>query len=260
VKAAVLEAERQLAYATSRTRARRRRGAARGEGERGVRLGRPPLPSRAPNVSDVLGHEAAGIVSATGRASTRPPRATCRAHPAGAMPRLRPVSRRTFSACATYSFIGSRRDGAFAQLVGASCKQSAARSGRPAVRGRRTDRAIDGRATHAGPGSLPVRGHAVVFGAGSIGLMLVQWLRIVARLILATDLVAGSRGGPGAGRASHPGPPTTTSPRRSCGSPVGRGPGPGGNRLARPCQTMRSRARAARSCSAATSLSTRACP
>ena len=35
---------------------------------------------------------------------------------------------------------------------------------------------------------------AVVFGAGSIGLMLVQWLRILgARVIVVTDLVAGNR-------------------------------------------------------------------
>jgi L-iditol 2-dehydrogenase len=143
----------------------------------------------------ILGHEAAGVVSAVGprvdrtligrRAGLVPlvPCHTCAQCRAG-----------RFSACATYSFIGSRREGAFAQRVALPASNllllpdevpfEAAALIEPSTVARHM---LD--LGHFRSGET-----AVVFGAGSIGLMLVQWLRILgARLIVATDLVAGNR-------------------------------------------------------------------
>jgi L-iditol 2-dehydrogenase len=143
----------------------------------------------------ILGHEAAGVVSAIGPGVDRSllgrhaaliplvPCHVCAQCRAG-----------RFSSCATYSFIGSRRDGAFARLVAVPASNlllvpdtlpfEAAALIEPSTVARHM---LDlGRFR---PGET-----AVVFGAGSIGLMLVQWLRIIgARLIVATDLVAANR-------------------------------------------------------------------
>jgi L-iditol 2-dehydrogenase len=143
----------------------------------------------------ILGHEAAGVVSALGpgvdpsllgrHAALVPlvPCHTCAQCRAG-----------RFSACATYSFIGSRRDGAFAQLVALPANNlllvpddlpfEAAALIEPSTVARHM---LDLGAFREGE-------TAVVLGAGSIGLMVVQWLRIAgARLIVATDLVAENR-------------------------------------------------------------------
>src|SRR4051794_36552233 len=119
MRAAVLEGERQLAYrevadpvpAEGEVLVEVRASAVCGSDIHRYVRGHRTYPM-------ILGHEAAGIVSAAG---------------AGADPGL--VGRHAavvplvpchvcaqcragrFSACATYSFIGSRRDGAFAQLV-----------------------------------------------------------------------------------------------------------------------------------------------
>ncbi len=195
MKAAVLEGERELAY-------REVPDAAPGDGE--VVL---EVHASAVCGSDIhrylrghrtypmiLGHEAAGIVSAIGpgvdagllgRHAAVVPLVPCHACAQCLAGR--------FSACPTYSFVGSRRDGAFAQLVALPASNlllvpddvpfEAAALIEPSTVARHM---LDlGRFT---PGDA-----AVVFGAGSIGLMLVQWLRILgARLIVATDLVAGN--------------------------------------------------------------------
>ena len=138
----------------------------------------------------ILGHEAAGIITAVGAAADPSlvgrhaalvpliPDHTCDQCLAG-----------RFSACRAYSFVGSRRPGAFAERV-----------------------AVPSRNVLPVPDELPFeqaaliepstvarhlldlggfsRGQtAVVLGAGSIGLMLVQWLRVLgASLIVATDV------------------------------------------------------------------------
>lgn len=140
----------------------------------------------------ILGHEAAGIVSAVGPGVDR---SLIGRH--GALVPLvpchvcEPCRAGRFSACVAYSFIGSRRDGAFAGLVAVPASnvllvpdevpfESAALIEPSTVARHMLDL---GRFTSGGT--------AVVFGAGSIGLMLVQWLRILgAQLIVATDLVA----------------------------------------------------------------------
>jgi len=142
----------------------------------------------------ILGHEAAGIVSAVGpgvdaglvgRHAALVPLVPCHACAQCLAGR--------FSACPTYSFVGSRRDGAFAQLVAVPAVNllvvpddlpfEAAALIEPSTVARHM---LD-------LGRFATGDAAVVFGAGSIGLMLVQWLRILgARLIVATDLVAGN--------------------------------------------------------------------
>ncbi|HSW41169.1 MAG TPA: galactitol-1-phosphate 5-dehydrogenase [Patescibacteria group bacterium] len=139
----------------------------------------------------ILGHEAAGVIVAAG---------------AGADPTL--VGRRAalvplvpchacaecligrYSACGGYSFIGSRRAGALAQHVALPARNvlllpddlpfEAAALIEPATVARHM---LD-------LGSFRAGQSAAVFGAGSIGLMLVQWLRILgAGPVIATDLV-----------------------------------------------------------------------
>ncbi|MGZ8515110.1 MAG: galactitol-1-phosphate 5-dehydrogenase [Candidatus Limnocylindrales bacterium] len=142
----------------------------------------------------ILGHEAAGVIRSVGedvepelvgrRAALIPlvPCHVCEQCRAG-----------RFSACVAYSFIGSRRDGAFAELVALPARnvllvpdtlafESAALIEPSTVARHMLDLG----------GFAPGRS-AVVFGAGSIGLMLVQWLRVLgASLIVATDIVPGN--------------------------------------------------------------------
>jgi L-iditol 2-dehydrogenase len=195
MKAAVLEGERRLAYrevpdpvpADGEVLLEVRASAVCGSDIHRYLRGHRTYPM-------ILGHEAAGVVTATGpgaderlvgRHAALIPLVPCHACAQCLAGR--------FSACPTYSFIGSRRDGAFAQLVALPARNvlpvpdglpfEAAALIEPSTVARHM---LDlGR---FGPGST-----AVVFGAGSIGLMLVQWLRILgARLIVATDLVPGN--------------------------------------------------------------------
>jgi len=139
----------------------------------------------------ILGHEAAGVIRSAGedvdpaligrRAALIPllPCHVCEQCRAG-----------RFSACVTYSFVGSRRDGAFAELVALPARnvlpvpdtlafESAALIEPSTVARHMLDL-----------GGFVAGGSAVVLGAGSIGLMLVQWLRVLgASLIVATDVV-----------------------------------------------------------------------
>ena len=196
MKAAVLEGERQLVYrdvqdpvsADGEVLLEIRASAVCGSDIHRYLRGHRTYPM-------ILGHEASGIVTAVGpgvesslvgrHAALVPlvPCHVCAQCRAG-----------RFSACVAYSFIGSRRDGAFAQLVALPATNlllvpddlpfEAAALIEPSTVARHM---LDlGRFQ---PGDA-----AVVFGAGSIGLMLVQWLRIAgARLIVATDLVTGNR-------------------------------------------------------------------
>lgn len=138
----------------------------------------------------ILGHEAAGIVTAVGpgvsgdmvgRRAALVPLVPCHACDECRAGR--------FSACGTYSFIGSRRDGAFAELVALPAANAlvvpddvafeAAALIEPATVARHL---LD-------LGGFAAGRTAIVLGAGSIGLMAVQWLRILgASLVIATDV------------------------------------------------------------------------
>jgi L-iditol 2-dehydrogenase len=139
----------------------------------------------------ILGHEAAGVIRAVGsevdpalvgrRAAVMPlvPCHTCEQCRAG-----------RFSACATYSFIGSRRPGALAELVvlpaanallvpDALPFESAALIEPSTIARHMLDL-----------GGFVAGSSAAVLGAGAIGLMLVQWLRVLGGApIVATDLI-----------------------------------------------------------------------
>jgi L-iditol 2-dehydrogenase len=138
----------------------------------------------------ILGHEAAGVIVGVGQgadpallgrhAALVPlvPDHTCEQCRAG-----------RFSACAAYSFVGSRRPGAYAEhvtvpaanvlLVPDDLPFEQAALIEPATVARHI---LDLGGFEAGQS-------AMVLGAGSIGLMLVQWLRILgARTIIATDV------------------------------------------------------------------------
>ena len=143
----------------------------------------------------ILGHEAAGVVSAIGSGVDE----RLRGRHAAVVPLVpchvcAQCRAGRFSACVAYSFIGSRRDGAFAELVAVPASNlllvpdelpfEAAALIEPSTVARHM---LD-------LGRFGAGDTAVVFGAGSIGLMLVQWLRILgARMIVVTDLVAGNR-------------------------------------------------------------------
>lgn len=143
----------------------------------------------------VLGHEVAGEIVAAGaevdrallgRRAALIPLVPC--HSCG------PCSEGHYSACASYSFIGSRRDGGFAEYVALPARNAllvpdavgfeAAALIEPATVARHI---LD-------LGGFETGQRAVVLGAGSIGLMIVQWLRILgASAIIASDVAEASR-------------------------------------------------------------------
>jgi L-iditol 2-dehydrogenase len=95
-----------------------------------------------------------------------------------------------YSACHTYSFIGSRQNGGYAEyvelpersafLLPAEIDLEAAALIEPSTVARHI---ID-------LGNFEPGQTAIVLGAGSVGLMAVQWLRILgAKLIISTDIV-----------------------------------------------------------------------
>jgi len=139
----------------------------------------------------ILGHECAGVISAVGdgvdadligrHAAIIPlvPCFECAQCQAG-----------HYSACHTYSFIGSRQPGGFAEYVAMRVTNAFIL---PADLSFETAALIEP-ATVARHlldlGGFAAGQSAAVFGAGSIGLMAVQWLRILgAPLIVATDVV-----------------------------------------------------------------------
>jgi L-iditol 2-dehydrogenase len=139
----------------------------------------------------VLGHECAGVIAQVGegvspalvgrRAAVVPvvPCFGCEQCEAG-----------RYSACHGYSFIGSRQDGGYAEYVVLRERNAlllpddmdleAAALIEPATVARHI---LD-------LGRFERGQSAIVLGAGSVGLMAVQWLRVLgARLIIATDVV-----------------------------------------------------------------------
>jgi L-iditol 2-dehydrogenase len=138
----------------------------------------------------ILGHEAAGVITAVGgevdpalvgrRAALVPliPDHTCEQCRAG-----------RFSACPSYTFVGSRRPGAFAERVAVPAANVL-----PVPDDLPFEHAALIEPSTVARHLLDLGGFAagqtaVVLGAGSIGLMVVQWLRILgASLIVATDV------------------------------------------------------------------------
>ncbi len=139
----------------------------------------------------ILGHEAAGVIRSVaddvdpelvGRRAALIPLLACHV--------CEQCRAGRFSACVAYSFVGSRRDGAFAELVAVPARNvlpvpdslafEAAALIEPSTVARHM---LD-------LGRFVAGGSAVVLGAGSIGLMLVQWLRLLgASQIVATDVI-----------------------------------------------------------------------
>ncbi len=139
----------------------------------------------------ILGHECAGVIAQVGegasaeligrRAAVIPlvPCFECEQCQAG-----------RYSACHSYSFIGSRQDGGYAEYVELPERNAfpvpddvdfeAAALIEPSTVARHI---LD-------LGNFEKGQTAIVLGAGSVGLMAVQWLRILrAKLIIATDVV-----------------------------------------------------------------------
>ncbi len=141
----------------------------------------------------IMGHECAGIVSAVGEGVD--PQLKLNGKRAALIPLIpcfqcEECQLGLYSACHSYSFIGSRQAGGFAEYVELPEKNllllpdevsfDAGALIEPATVARHILELGHFRAGQT----------AVVFGAGSIGLMLVQWLRILgARLIICTDLI-----------------------------------------------------------------------
>jgi threonine dehydrogenase-like Zn-dependent dehydrogenase len=138
----------------------------------------------------ILGHEAAGVITAVGD-GTDPGLVGRRAALVPLVPCHDCVECQAgrFSACSQYSFIGSRRAGAFAERVVVPARNvllvpddlafEAAALIEPSTVARHM---LD-------LGGFRRGQSAVVLGAGSIGLMLVQWLRVLGAVpIIATDV------------------------------------------------------------------------
>ena len=143
----------------------------------------------------VLGHEAAGEISAVGegvapglvgRHAALIPLVPCHA--------CAQCQAGRFSACPNYSFIGTRQNGCYAEYVELPAGNAlllpddltfeAAALVEPSSVARHI---LD-------LGEFQAGQSAVVLGAGSIGLMTVQWLRILgASKIIASDLVPANR-------------------------------------------------------------------
>jgi len=139
----------------------------------------------------ILGHEAAGVITAVGNDV----RDDLLGKHAAVIPLVpcfhcEECQRGYFSACHNYSFIGSRRNGGFAEYVEIPARNAlilpddlsfeAAALIEPSTVARHL---LDLGEFRAGQ-------TAMVFGVGSIGLMLVQWLRILgAGLILCSDVI-----------------------------------------------------------------------
>jgi len=139
----------------------------------------------------ILGHECAGVVAAAGAgADERLVGQHAAVIPLTPCFQCEQCQAGRYSACPSYSFIGSRQAGGFAEYV------EAPETGVLALPDelRFEDAALIEPSTVArhilDMGSFAAGQTAVVFGGGSIGLMVVQWLRILgARLIICTDVV-----------------------------------------------------------------------
>lgn len=139
----------------------------------------------------VLGHEVSGVIAAVGEGVN----SDLVGKHAAIIPLVpcfhcEECQRGYYSACHSYSFIGSRRDGGFAEYVEIPERNAlilpddlsfeAAALIEPSTVARHL---LD-------LGNFQSGQTAMVFGAGSIGLMLVQWLRILgAPTIICSDVV-----------------------------------------------------------------------
>ncbi|MEP7291826.1 MAG: galactitol-1-phosphate 5-dehydrogenase [Chloroflexota bacterium] len=139
----------------------------------------------------ILGHEVAGVIEAVGEGVKN----DLLGKHAAIIPLVpcfhcEECQRGYYSACHSYSFIGSRRNGGFAEYVEIPERNAlilpddlsfeAAALIEPSTVARHL---LDLGKFRAGQ-------TAMVFGAGSIGLMLVQWLRILgAGMIICSDVV-----------------------------------------------------------------------
>lgn len=140
----------------------------------------------------VLGHECAGVIAAVGAGIS--PDLVGRA--AAVIPLVpcfecEQCQAGRYSACHQYSFIGSRQNGGYAEFVELPERNAfllpdgidleAAALIEPSTVARHI---ID-------LGNFEAGQSVIVLGAGSVGLMAVQWLRILgARLIISTDIVS----------------------------------------------------------------------
>jgi L-iditol 2-dehydrogenase len=139
----------------------------------------------------VLGHECAGVIAKVGDGVSRDlvgrKAAVIPVVPCFACEQCRAGR---YSACHAYSFIGSRQDGGYAEFVVMRERNALLLPDAVALE---TAALIEPStvARHVlDLGSFERGQSAVVLGAGSVGLMVVQWLRILgARLIVATDVV-----------------------------------------------------------------------
>ncbi len=139
----------------------------------------------------ILGHECAGIITQVG-AGVSPELIGQHAAIIPLIPDFtcEECERGLYSACHHYSFIGSRQAGGFAEYVEMPERNAlilpddlpfeAAALIEPSTVARHI---LD-------LGNFQAGQSAVVFGAGSIGLMIVQWLRILgAKQIIVTDVI-----------------------------------------------------------------------
>ena len=139
----------------------------------------------------ILGHECAGVISEVGKGV----RKDLIGKPATVIPLVpcfecEQCKAGRYSACHKYSFIGSRQNGGYAEYVELPERCALLLPDRidlevaaliePSTVARHI---ID-------LGNFEAGQSAVVLGAGSVGLMAVQWLRILgAKLIISTDVV-----------------------------------------------------------------------
>ena len=139
----------------------------------------------------ILGHEAAGVITTAGegvdpalvgRHAALVPLVPCHA--------CAQCRAGRFSACGSYSFIGSRRAGAFAEYVAVPARNALLVPGDLTFEAAALIEPASIARHMLDLGGFAAGQSAIVFGAGSIGLMLVQWLRILgARPVIATDVV-----------------------------------------------------------------------
>ncbi len=140
----------------------------------------------------ILGHECAGIIDSVGQGTSE---ALIGQH-ASVIPvvpcfRCEQCQRGYYSACHNYSFIGSRQAGGFADYLDLPERNVLiVPDVLPFEHAALIEPSTVGRHMLA-LGDFQAGETAVVLGAGSIGLMIVQWLRILgASLIICTDISA----------------------------------------------------------------------
>lgn len=139
----------------------------------------------------ILGHECAGVITAVGEGVSQE---LIGKH--AAMIPLVPCfqcaqcQEGRYSACHHYSFLGSRRSGGFAEYVEMPERNALLLpEGLSFEKGALIEPASVARHI-LGLGHFEAGQSAVVLGGGSIGLMTVQWLRILgAKLIICTDII-----------------------------------------------------------------------